>query len=640
MAELKRVLGLNTALLITINSIIGSGLFFLPAIAAYYSGPASILAWIIVSIIALATAVYFSELVAMFPTAGGIYEFSKKAYGRFSSFLIGWLAWLVSNITVAMLVVGAIHYLLPYTTPFFITFKIVICLIWVVIFNTMAYHGIKTSAVMLVTFAIITIMIILVLIFPSLPHFRISNFTPFFVHKGIISNITHLFLTVFFISEAFFGLESVTFLAEETKRPEKVLPRALIFGTMIISFLTIALVTVTLGAIHHNLLGVMLTPFADLAYLTMGTLGKKIITIGTYLVIIGAAAGWVVTGPRLLLALTRDKLFIPQLGKIHPKYHSPYRAIVFQAVISSIFVVISFKGDGYKTLLSLLVPLVLVMISAVILTVPILRKKRPHVKRPFMAPFPRIGPALIVIFNAFLIILWIIKEESSIRLVYIASSFMFVAVPVYLLLEMYYDPKMIRKANNVLAYLVLFTERIALPARVREKILSSLGDIRRKRVLEFGCSVGTLTTYLAKAVGGSGKVYATDISEKHIKIARNRIHSLGHTHVMIIHDELHAFRVHPSIPKVDVVVSVATLGYLRNARRVLKDINKRLKIGSRICFLDYDKFFDIIPNIEWLSNDAKIRHIFRECGFAVTVEREKGLLWQYIFIHGRKVKNV
>ena len=107
-----------------------------------------------------------------------------------------------------------------------------------------------------------------------------------------------------------------------------------------------------------------------------------------------------------------------------------------------------------------------------------------------------------------------------------------------------------------------------------------------------------------------------------------------------MHDIEHETRVHPNVPVVDAVVSVGTLGYVQNVKNVLKEINKRLNVGSKILFLDYDKFFDIIPNIEWLSDDSKIKRIFHDAGFTVGVIRKQGFAWKYIYIYGTKFRGV
>ena len=130
MAELKRALGFGTILSISIASIMGTGLFFGGAIGASYSGNTSILSWIILSFVSVYISTFFAELVSMFPKAGGIYEFSKQSYNRFVSFLMGWLAWLVGNLTTALLVVAAIDYLIPDPSKFFVKVIISIALIY------------------------------------------------------------------------------------------------------------------------------------------------------------------------------------------------------------------------------------------------------------------------------------------------------------------------------------------------------------------------------------------------------------------------------------------------------------------------------------------------------------------------------
>ena len=172
MAELKKVLNFPTILLITINSIMGTGIFFLPAIGAKTAGPASILSWLFLSIISIYIAMCFAELTSMYPKSGGIYEFCKQAYGRFFSFIIGWMTIIAGNITIAMLVVGAIQYLMPIGSPII---KILSSLIFIFVFNYIAFKGMKTSAVMLVTFSFITLFTILSLAIPGLLNFKWGN---------------------------------------------------------------------------------------------------------------------------------------------------------------------------------------------------------------------------------------------------------------------------------------------------------------------------------------------------------------------------------------------------------------------------------------------------------------------------------
>lgn len=630
MTTLKPTLSFPVILLITINSILGTGIFFLPAVGARYSGPASLIAWLILSVICIYISMCFAELASMFPTAGGIYEFSKQAYGRFTSFLLGWGTLIAGNITIAMLVVGAIQYLLPANIP---QISIPVSLLFIFIFNGIAYRGMKTSAVMLIAFSIITLGTLFGLIIPGLINFQPGNFDPFFVFP-----VSSIFVTIFFIAETFFGWETATFLAEETKDGQRVMPKVLIIATVLIAIISILVVVTSLGSLPWETFANAKAPLVELSTLHYGEWGAYVFTMLVYLAIIGAVAGWIVAAPRLVLAMARDRLFLKQLAAIHPKYKSPYKAIIFQTVLSSILV---FAGAGsYETLLHLLVPLVLVMYAAVIGAVVVLRYKQPHTKRYFTVPFGKVGPYFIIAFLLSLIVVWVFEQQNAWQLLRLVGGFMLLGIPVYYLLELYYSSRAIRKTDDVVARLAYWTEGIFLPKRRRLELIKLLGPIRGKKILEFGCSVGTLTMHLAEAVGKKGHVYATDISEKDLLISKQRCEKKGHTHVHHIHDPNHTHRVHPSVPKVDAVISVGQLGYLVRPTTVLKHMNQRLKKGSRVVFMDYDKFFDLIPNIEWLEHDEKIQKFFHQAGFQVKVERKQGFAWKYIYIYGKKVKSV
>ena len=109
--ELKKSISFSVLILLAINAIIGTGIFFVPGIAAAIAGPASIISWIAVAVIAMLIAACFAELVGMFPKAGGVYEYTKQAFGEFGGFLVGWTSWLVANVTIAMLAIGCLAYL-------------------------------------------------------------------------------------------------------------------------------------------------------------------------------------------------------------------------------------------------------------------------------------------------------------------------------------------------------------------------------------------------------------------------------------------------------------------------------------------------------------------------------------------------
>jgi len=111
MPELKRTLGLWSAVSFLFLNLINTGIFFGVAIGAAVAGSSSIIAWVGLALLSLYVAMCFAELTTMFPRAGGVYEFAKQAYGRFPSFLVGWTTWVMSSIATALLVAAAVAYL-------------------------------------------------------------------------------------------------------------------------------------------------------------------------------------------------------------------------------------------------------------------------------------------------------------------------------------------------------------------------------------------------------------------------------------------------------------------------------------------------------------------------------------------------
>ena len=626
MAELKRALDFWTILALSIASIMGTGMFFGAAIGARYSGNASILSWVIMSFVAVYISMFFSELVSMFPKAGGIYEFSKQAYNRFTSFIIGWLAWIVGNLTTALMIVAAIDYLIPDPSQFII--KMVISITLIVLLNAIAFLGIEASGMVVIILATFSISLILSVILPGIFIMDVSNLSPLFTY-----GITPILVTIFFIAESFFGWESATYLSEETKNPERTIPKALIYGTVIVGVLATLISSVSLGIIPFQILIDATAPLSIVFERIYGAFGN-ILNYGVFIALIGSAAGGIITMPRLILALARDKLFIAQLSEIHPTFKTPHKAIIFQTIISLIIFGMAF--GRYRTLLNLLLPLGVIMYIFIIIIVPILRYKYPNAPRSFKVPLGKIGAYLLVGFLFSLMALWIIAEPAAWQILRLGLSFVAIGIPIYLLLEMYYNPDFIIGINDALAYFTLLTERFILPKGVRKEVLALLGDIKNKNILEFGCSVGTLTLHLAENVKPSGKVYATDLSEKDLIITKNRMIKKGHTHVIIIHDEHQINRVHPDVPHVDVIVSIGMMGYLQDVKKVLREMWEIMPYGGKIVFVDYADFFKVIPNVAWLSKDKVIEKVFRDVGFSVFVKRQKGMFWNYVYVYGVK----
>ena len=632
--ELKKSLGFWTVLALSISSIMGTGVFFGTAIGAGLAGNLILVSWIIFSIIAIYVAACFGELTSMFPKSGGVYEFSKQAYGRFLSFITGWVAWLVGNIGTVVLIVAAVEFLLP--SPELRLVKIVLSIVFIVLLNFIALIGVEASGYILVLFAIIIISVLATIITRGFFFIEPQNFTPLLTHSPWL-----IIPAVFFLAESFFGWEAASYLSEETRNPEKTVPKAIVLGTVIVAAMGILMAVINLGVMRWDALAGSAAPMDELMKILFGEIGGQLLRMGIHLALIGAAAAGIITMPRLLLALARDRLFIGQFKAIHPRFNTPHRAIIFQTVI---LIVILLMGFGkYQVLLSLLVPMGFVMYIIVLLALSLMRFTKPGLKRPFKAPFGKVGPLIVSALFIASIIGWARLEPNSLNLLNLSGSLILIGIPLYFLVEIYYDPKAITNTTDLLSRYHLFTERITLPKSVIGQVLVFIGDVRGKQVLEYGAGVGTLTLPLARAVGAKGTVYATHFSANDLKIVQRRVkkqewESLGREFgdVEIIYDPEQLTRIPPRITYADAVVSIGMLGYVQEISRVLSQVNAILPQDGKICFVEYGNFFHILPDVEWMSNDKKIEALFRAHGFSVRVYRKKGLLWNYIFIYGIK----
>ncbi len=551
----------------------------------------------------------------------------------------------------ALGLIAAAQYFVPGSYPQMLPLHITFVVIWVIILNAMAYRGIDAGVTMLVAFGIITSLTVVAMTLPSfidIPSlfqgmfqvpFDTQLLQPFYRYEGS-SIISYLGLSLLLIIEAFFGFEAVSYMANEAKEPKK-LHRVLITAMILCGVITSLYVFSSLGIVPYQEYITSITPFAVQAFNTLGATGKQIVVFGMYLAIVGSVAAWPITGSRLIRAMAGDKLFLRHFAVLHRNHKSPHRAVLFQSLAILLFTGIIFRGyligwqDPYRTGYLIYVLITLVVLSLILLAVPILRRKEAHLERPFKAPLGTVGPILAVLLFAILIANWIwIERGLAYSIISISASFIALGLPFYFFVAMLYDSKAIVKVNEYLSYVAVLGEKVFFPLSIRGKLLKDLGNIRGKVILEYGCSFGNLTRKLAPLVGPRGRIFATDLALHKVRITDRRTKFFKHVSVHH-HPSLEDFTLKPS-RKIDGVISVGMLSYMQKPEVILKRLSKHINKGGEIVFLDYDKFFYIIPNVSWIESNQKLINLFARAGFNISVERKKGLLWTYVIISGKK----
>jgi APA family basic amino acid/polyamine antiporter len=565
---------------------------------------------------------YFAELVGMFPKAGGVYEFARNNFTEFPSFLTGWLAWLISIITIAMLVVGGLYYLLPNAAPWM---HIAAAVAMIVFFSYMSYRGIKESVNMLIAFALITFFCISFMTAIGILNFNPANLFPFFT-----SPWPAFFVAIFFISETFFGWEGVTFLAEETKDADKVMPKVLVTSTAIMGIASILLVFAFLSSVHWSRLANSNDPFVYAANLFAGGVWGSILSILIFIAIIGSAAAWIISTPRLLLALSRDRLFIKGFEKVHHKRKTPHRAIIFQCIVISAITAAMF--GSYRLLLTILVPLTLVLYTVVMVCV--IKQRRLKKKGTYSSPFGMWGAFGLLGLYALLGAAWLFYVHLAIPIVGLGLGLLFSGVPAYVLVKTQ-DKKFVERFYNRFSILYDRTQPLWYGVGERKRVVAGLMASKGHKILDYGCATCSNTMEIANAVGREGKIVAVDIAMNQLRRGLKKIECMKEcSHIILVKEE--GGRAPFRKETFDSIVSVGLLGYQVDPESLLEYFYEVLKWGGRLSMLDFGKSF-IFPALEHLKNRNAVKAMLERAGFRdVRIKEKRKLFTVYYYINARK----
>ena len=198
----------------------------------------------------------------------------------------------------------------------------------------------------------------------------------------------------------FGGWEYVTAVGGEIRNPQKNLPRALLIGTGVATVLYLLLNIVYLRALPMDEMAGIVTIGETAAKSLFGSLGGRFMVIAIIISVIGALNGAVLTGPRVYYAMAQDGLFFKHAAEIHPRYHTPAKAIIYQAVWASILTL----SGTFEQLITFVVVVNLLLWIAGAAAVFALRKNRPELPKPYKTwGYPWV-PALFIIFSIFFVL--------------------------------------------------------------------------------------------------------------------------------------------------------------------------------------------------------------------------------------------
>lgn len=410
--KLRKDLSLFGLTMVAVGSVIGSGIFLTPSqIASNIPVPGLIItAWIFGGILALTGALTLGELGGMFPKTGGIYVYLKEAYGDFVGFLYGWAYFtVIMSGTVAALSIAFSTYI-GYIFPLSETGKVIISAALIVIVTIINIFRVKIVEKTTNTFSVLKLIGISLIIIAGLflgSYALMENSAATVIENtGKSSGITAFGLAMIGVLWSFGGWHHTSFLAGEAKNSNRNIPRAMVYGTII----------VLLVYILTNMAYMFLLPLNEIissdsiasdALETVIPFGGLLVAVLIAISTFGTALVDTLSGPRIYFAMANDGLFFKRLTKIHPRFNTPVNSIIAQSIWA---LIILFMWRTFEAVITYVtfIDWIFFFLTAVIVI--LFRIKRKNLNRPFKTPLYPVVP-LIFIITSFLFVLNTLAEN-------------------------------------------------------------------------------------------------------------------------------------------------------------------------------------------------------------------------------------
>ncbi|HUQ94006.1 MAG TPA: amino acid permease [Bryobacteraceae bacterium] len=394
MQDLPRKLGLLEATSIVVGTVIGAGIFIVPSAIArdLPSAPMILAVWILTGVISFFGALGYAELGAMMPHSGGQYVYLREAYGPLPAFVCGWAFFLViQSGSIAAVCVGFSLYL-SYLLPGIPGLSRWAPVALIAILTFINYRGIKGGAFVQVLFTILKITGLALLIGSAFLH-KSGTGSDWSTSTSAFS-VHGLGLAMLGCFVAYDGWHVIAFIAGEVREPRRNLPLALGLGVLVSLAIYVLANIAYMRLLPLPEIAASERVAATAAERSMGPMGATLMTLTIILSSIGSANGSILTAPRIYFAQARDGLFFRQMAKIHPRFETPHISILIQGVWTSLLAL----SGSYEALFSYVLFASWLVHAMTVLGVLILRRKRPHVARPYrMWGYP-VAPLLFVAF--------------------------------------------------------------------------------------------------------------------------------------------------------------------------------------------------------------------------------------------------
>ncbi len=396
-AGLVRGIGRWDLVGVVINSVIGAGIFVLPARAFGLIGSYSLIAFVICAFVVVLIILCFAEVSSRFTETGGPYLYARTAFGPAIGFQVGWMNWLArisAYATNCNLLVVYLSFFWPAAESGWWRAAVITGL--TLILTTINYLGVRDAAVTSNFFMVAKLLPLILFIATGLFFLTPANFT-----LGTYPSYGSFSTAVLLLVYAFTGFENATVPTGEIVNPRRNLPLAILIAITIITAIYLLIQAVSIGTLPN--LGGTERPLADAARMFLGPVGASIIAAGAITSIVGNLNVNLLTTPRLPFAMSSRGELPGILSDVHSRFRTPHIAIV----VTATFMLALTLSSSLIYALTVSTIARLLAYSATCVALPTLRRKRDSPPALFTVPG---GTAISVV--AVLLSLWLLSNST------------------------------------------------------------------------------------------------------------------------------------------------------------------------------------------------------------------------------------
>lgn len=404
MTDEKLVRGISRwdLLAITINMIIGAGIFGLPSKVTALIGGYSLVAFVACAVIVAFIVVCFAEVSSRFTATGGMYIYAREAFGAIVGFEVGWLYWIVRVTVFAAncnLLLAYLAFFIPEANQG--ATRVFIIGLVVLILTVVNFLGVRQSAILTNISTIGKIVPLVIFTVVGLFFIQPANF-----NFSPVPEIGAFSSAILILIYAFVGFEAAAIPAGETRDPQKSVPFALLAALAIVSVLFILIQIVCIGTLPE--LAVSERPLADAAGKFLGTFGAAFITIGALVSIFGNLNGGFLTASRMPFAMAEQGELPAILAKTHEKYKTPYIALLITAA-AMLFLTVQ---SSFLTALTISTITRLIVYATTCAALPVFRRRQDAPKAELIVPFGIVASILSLLLTVWLLANVDFKKEG------------------------------------------------------------------------------------------------------------------------------------------------------------------------------------------------------------------------------------